>query len=83
MKTRESIDNFRIGLTIGSVSICGDAPKWIRDELLVRINKLLEESNDSSLKVNTENFSLGAIRFVADNCGSECDQLVESLSSLG
>ena len=43
MNTKEHLSSFRDRLRDGDFSICGDSPKWLRDELLVRLNKLLDE----------------------------------------
>lgn len=82
MTVKEKIERLRDGLRDGDVDICGDSPKWIQDELLQRIETLLERASDEAFHAEAESFSIGAIRFVADRCGSECDTLVESLSGI-
>lgn len=83
MTTIETIVRIRDGLRDRDAAICGDSPKWIQEELLKRINTLLTKSSEPTFQAEAESFSIGAVRFVADRCGSECDQLVESLSKIG
>jgi len=83
MTIKEKILKIRDGLRDGNVEICGESPKWIQDELLQRIDALLEKSSEPTFQAEVESFSIGAIRFIADRCGNECDHLVESLSEIG
>jgi hypothetical protein len=80
--TKEQLQNFRDELQNGSSKVCGDSPKWLRDELLVRLDRLLDEASDETIREKIASFSLGAIRYVSDRCGSECDALLEAISAL-
>ena len=80
MRTR--VEELREALQSGNVLVCGDSPAWIRQELVAKMDTLLSGKDDSSLGDAVAAFSMGAIRFVADRCGSECDELVEALGKL-
>ena len=82
MTVKSKIERLRDGLRNGDAEICGESPKWIQDELLQRVDVLLAKSSEPTFQAEAESFSLGAVRFVADRCGSECDQLVEALSEI-
>lgn len=61
---------------------CGNAPTWILEELLKRLEHLLAKGSDAIIEAEAEAFVVGAIRFVTDRCGSECDALVDTLSRI-
>ena len=68
---RDKLKNLRDGLRNGDAEICGESPKWIKDELLQRVDALLAKSSEPTFQAEAESFSLGAVRFVADRCGSK------------
>ena len=82
MSFKEKLESLRRGLQSGDPSQCGESPRWIQEEVLRRLEQLLEEPQDSVLESKAESFVIGATRFVADRCGSECDTLLESLSKI-
>ena len=82
MTVKDKIEELRDGLRNGDAKICGESPKWIQDELLQRLDALLAKSSEPTFQAEVESFSLGAVRFVADRCGNECDKLVKSLSEI-
>lgn len=79
---RAKIRELREAIQSGNVGICGESPLWIRQELVTKLDQLLSSKDDDGFKGLVEAFSIGAIRFVADRCGSECDNLVNALGRL-
>jgi hypothetical protein len=82
MGIKEKLENLRRGLQNGDRSQCGDSPHWIQEEVLRRLDKLLEEPQDAVLESKAKLFVIGATRFVVDRCGSECDILLGVLSKI-
>ena len=79
---RTKIQELREAIQSGNVGVCGESPLWIRQELGAKLDQLLSSKDEDGLKHSAEAFSMGAIRFVADRCGSECDDLVNALGKL-
>lgn len=64
----------------GDSAFCGDCPEWIRQSLVQRLDELLQSGEAD--KTGLDRFRIGAIRFLADNTGSECELLMANISSL-
>jgi hypothetical protein len=70
-------------LTARDKRICGDAATWIIDTLALKLGVLLQEqAKEGELGSRVDAFLLGATRYLADQCGSECDTLLTALHSL-
>lgn len=79
---RKRVQELRDAINDGNIAICGGSPTWIRQELVARLDQLLTSSKDNVFKDAVEAFSIGATRFVADQCGSECDELLTAIGKL-
>ena len=79
---RARVRKLREAIVDGKMAVCGESPRWIREELIVKLDQLLAISDDVVLASAVEAFSIGAIKFVADLCGSECEELVNSIAEL-
>lgn len=79
---RTKVQELREAIQSGNVVVCGESPLWIRQELVTKLDQLLSSKENEDFKGSVEAFSTGAIRFVADRCGSERDDLVNALGRL-
>jgi hypothetical protein len=61
---------------------CGDAPIWLREKLLENIMSISVDDPKTDIESRIETFRLGAIHFIADNCGAECERLLKTLSDI-
>jgi hypothetical protein len=67
-------------LLIRDLSVCGEAPAWILETIVEQLIDFIELGDDS--KDGMRSWALGAIRFVADQCPTECGVLLASLQML-
>jgi hypothetical protein len=80
---RQGLVIFAQQLTEREKWTCGDAPTWIIDTLVSKLEVLLREQvKDGELVQRVDAFLLGATRYVADQCGSECNTLLTAMDSL-
>ncbi len=79
---REQLTRIRDGLIANDAEYCGDPPAWVRQKLVANIDALMSDLDHTNEHQQIQSFALGAIRFVADQAGSECDILVTRLSEL-
>lgn len=61
---------------------CGHAPRYVIEAVLDNLRDLAEDPDAPGDKERVSTFVRGAIRFVADECGAECDILLRRLSDL-
>jgi hypothetical protein len=55
------------------------APQWVKDKLLERLDVLLALQNPQEFEVSARSFPQGAARTITDQCGSECDDILEDI----
>jgi hypothetical protein len=80
---RERLKVFLRGLRERDIEVCDDAPAWVLEEVASKAESLLKEQlADDVFQSRVETFVLGVTRFVADQCGSECDALLSAINSL-
>jgi hypothetical protein len=61
---------------------CGDAPIWLRERLFEIIMSIQVDDPKTDIESRIGTFRLGAIRYIADNCGAECEMLLKTLSDI-
>ncbi|WP_422924110.1 hypothetical protein [Singulisphaera sp. PoT] len=67
-------------LKAGDPAFCGEAPLWIREILLERL--IPPTGPDRDEEAFLEEFRGGAVRYITDCCGVECETLLENLRAL-
>lgn len=83
MAVRERLSTLARCLHERDAQVCGEAPAWIIEKVASNADALLrEEVGAEELPRRVSDFVLGAARFIADQCGSECDTLWSALASL-
>jgi len=78
----ERLARFRKALEAGDHSICGEAPRWICECLLEHLTSFQEHHGNDPSDDALHSFAMGSVRFISDNCGSECYTLIQSLDML-
>lgn len=73
MPTKQQLMDYRSKLA--DRSQYADAPDWVRAILIEKLDLLLA-LDDPEFAIAVQGFRLGAARAIADQCGSECDQLL-------
>ncbi len=64
-------------------SVCGDVPTQIVDGVADRFSNLIKDNvGDEELQARVEALAIGAVRYVADQCGVEAETLIATLDSL-
>ena len=77
MSLRPQFTEYR--LKVADRSNYPDAPDWVREELLERIDTLLALEDGDQFEYTAAWFSRGAARYITDQCGSECDELLDDM----
>jgi hypothetical protein len=71
--------HLKVGLQNKNPLYCGQAPAWIVDRVLAKLDEIDVTMDFGQLSGISENFAMGGIRFVADQGSSECDVLLARL----
>jgi hypothetical protein len=79
---RPEIKRIREGLRARDPAICGTAPRWIIEQVESRFDEMLAGLTAENGATKIEAFARGAIRYIDDQCGGECDTLGDTLFSL-
>ncbi len=79
---RQELKVIREGIRTRDPAICGAAPEWIVEQVEVRFEEMLASLTPENESVKVDDFARGAVRYISDQCGWECDTLGDALFSL-
>jgi hypothetical protein len=79
---KERLARIRDDLHARNPVVCGDAPDWIIRSVESRLVAVLADLNPADETEKIEEFVLGAVRYIDDQCGHECDTLGDAIYKL-
>ena len=80
---RDRITEFVRMLSQHNPAVCGDVPTRIADDIAEQFSALIaSDISDEELGSKMQALAMGAVRYVADQCGSEGETLLAELDSL-
>lgn len=79
---RPELSKIRDGLRTRDPAICGTAPEWIIEQVQLRFDEMLVGLTPQNETAKVDDFARGAVRYIDDQCGSECDTLGDTLFKL-
>jgi hypothetical protein len=62
--------------------VCGSAPEWIIQQVECRLAAVLADLSPADQSEKIKEFVLGAVHYIDDQCGHECDTLGDALYKL-
>jgi hypothetical protein len=79
---RPELKRIREGLRTRAPAICGIAPHWIIEQVQIRFDEMLASLTAENESAKIDEFARGAVRYIDDQCGCECDTLGDALFAL-
>jgi hypothetical protein len=79
---REKLVSIQHDLQTRNPGVCGDAPEWIIQSIESRLEAVLADLKPVDEAERIKEFVLGAVHYIDDQCGHECDTLGDALYNL-
>lgn len=76
----DKLIELKLGLQRNDPDFCGAAPSWLLETVQRNLDTVVAREPDNRQKI--KDFSVGAIRYIADQASIECDVLLRRLNEL-